>query len=78
MFFLSPIFYTMDFLGNGIARDVIMMNPLTFLMKFARAAILGGESIASEVFLFLFMTMVMMAVALIVFRKFEPYLAERV
>jgi lipopolysaccharide transport system permease protein len=78
LFFLTPVFYTIDFLGDGFARNCVMAIPLTQLMGFARAAILGGESIATELFFSLLLVSVLLKMSLIVFRKFEPFLAERV
>ena len=77
-FFLTPIFYTMDFLGDDIVRNVLMMNPLTHLTTFARSAILGGDSLVLEMAMSLLLTSVMLYLALMVFRIFEPYIAERV
>lgn len=78
LFFLTPIFYTMDYLGDGLARNIVMLNPLTHLTMFARSAILGGESIVMEMMVSLLLVSVMLILALFVFRKFEPFIAERV
>jgi len=78
LFFLTPIFYDMDFIGDGLARNIVMLNPLTHLTIFARGAILGGDSIVRELVITLLFTSVMLYLALLVFRKFEPFIAERV
>ena len=78
LFFLTPIFYTMDFIGDGFVRNIVMLNPLTHLTIFARNAILGGEPIFMEMMISLLLVSVMLSLALFVFRKFEPFIAERV
>jgi len=78
LFFLTPIFYTMDFIGDGFVRNIVMLNPLTHLTMFARNAILGGDSIVVEMTASLLLVSVMLLLALFVFRKFEPFIAERV
>jgi len=78
LFFLTPIFYTMDFIGDGFIRNIVLINPLTQLMILARSAILGGEPIFMEMMISLLLMSVMFFLALFVFRKFEPFIAERV
>lgn len=78
LFFLTPIFYTMDYVGDGFARNIVMLNPLTHLTMFARYAILGGDSLVMEMLISLLLVSVMLVLSLMVFRKFEPFIAERV
>jgi lipopolysaccharide transport system permease protein len=78
LFFLTPIFYTMDFIGDGFVRNIVMFNPLTHLAMFARYAILGGDSLVVEMLISLLLVSVMLLLSLLVFRRFEPFIAERV
>ena len=78
LFFLTPIFYDLDFVGDGIVRTVVMMNPLTHLTLLVRSAILGSGALWSELAICLAMTAVMLGLGLALFRRFEPYIAERV
>ena len=78
LFFLTPIFYQLDFLGEGSVRTIVLLNPLTHITMFARSAILGGDSLLMEMIVSLVLTAVFLAGAMVVFRKMEPYLAERV
>ncbi len=78
LFFLTPIFYTMDFLGDGVVRNIVLLNPLTHLATFARSAILGGGTVVVEMIIAVLVTTLLLAVALAVFKRFEPFIAERV
>lgn len=78
LFFLTPIFYNMEYLGDGIIRTVVMMNPLTHLTMFARSAIFSGESILMGLAVFGLLTLVLLVMSFLAFKRFEPNLAERV
>lgn len=78
LFFLTPIFYTMEFLGDGLIHGIVMMNPLTHLTMLARGAILGGESIVGPMIVSAALVTVLLMLAFTLFRKFEPFIAERV
>jgi len=78
LFFLTPIFYDMEFIGDGMVRILILLNPLTHLTLLARGAILGGGAVLSELAICFAMTAVMLGLGLALFRRFEPYIAERV
>ena len=78
LFFLTPIFYNMDYLGDGPVRTIVMLNPLTHITNFARSAILGGESVFVGMTFALLATIIFLFAAFLVFKKFEPFLAERV
>jgi lipopolysaccharide transport system permease protein len=78
LFFLTPIFYTMEFLGDGVIRDIVTLNPLTHLAHLARGAILGGVPIAGTMALAALLVGLMLAGSLAVFRRFEPFIAEQV
>lgn len=42
LFFVTPIFYTVAFLGDGLAAQVLYLNPLTHILEFSRSAIVDG------------------------------------
>jgi len=42
LFFITPVFFTSDVVGEGLARTVIEMNPLSGLIRLAREALLYG------------------------------------
>jgi lipopolysaccharide transport system permease protein len=45
LFFITPVFYSLQIVGEGIARSVLELNPLTGLIMLAREALLYGGSI---------------------------------
>ncbi len=45
LFFITPVFFTPEVVGEGMARTVIEMNPLSGLISLAREALLYGGSI---------------------------------
>jgi lipopolysaccharide transport system permease protein len=42
LFFITPVFFTPEVVGEGMARTVIEMNPLSGLIRLAREALLYG------------------------------------
>ena len=45
LFFITPVFFLPEVAGEGLARKVIEMNPLTGLVGLAREALLYGGPI---------------------------------
>jgi len=45
LFFITPVFFAPEVIGEGLARTVIELNPLTGLVALAREALLYGGSI---------------------------------
>jgi ABC-type polysaccharide/polyol phosphate export permease len=45
LFFLTPVFFTPDVVGEGFTRALLEFNPLTRLIAMAREALLYGGSI---------------------------------
>jgi ABC-2 type transport system permease protein len=44
LLFMSPIFYSLSFLDNNpLAKQVILWNPLTHIINYARQVVLNGE-----------------------------------
>lgn len=78
LFFLTPIFYQLDYLGDGVVRQIVLMNPLTHLATFARNAIFGGPTLWGELLVSVLLTLMLLLVSFRIFKRFEPVLAERV
>jgi len=45
LFFITPVFYSLQIVGEGIARSVLELNPLTGLIMLARESLLYGGAI---------------------------------
>ena len=45
LFFITPVFFSPQVVGEGVARTIIELNPLTRLITLAREALLYGGSI---------------------------------
>jgi ABC-2 type transport system permease protein len=78
LLFLTPVFYTRSFLGEGLAHDLVALNPLAQVIDLARAILLDGGLSLERLFGLLFINGLLVAVAFWLFRAFEPRLAEYV
>ena len=79
LFFVTPIFYAPSFLMEGKGKYVVLLNPLTHLITFARTILIEGSSIPGRLFLaLLFVNLCLLCVGFVVFRKYEPAFAERI
>ena len=78
LIFITPVFYSLSFLGNGLALRIVMLNPLTHLMTFSRSIIIDGiaPSLVSVGY-FLAVNGLLLIGALKLFRRMEPRFAER-
>jgi ABC-type polysaccharide/polyol phosphate export permease len=78
LFFVTPIFYDMSFVGDGIARQLVLLNPLTHLVTFARTVILGGTLPSVPVLLaYLGGNALLLVFSIRIFRRVEPAFAEQ-
>lgn len=78
LFFATPMIYSLDFLSPR-ARRFAMLNPLTHLIGYSRSIILEGRlPDATQFLLFLALTLALVYVAVLIFRRAEPALLERV
>jgi len=76
LFFITPIFYDLSHIG-GIAKTIALLNPLTHLIGFSRAIIIGGTTFSFEVWGIMFLAnSVLIYLAFTLFKKFEPTFAE--
>jgi len=70
LFFLTPVFFTLDVAGKGFARLILELNPLTGLITIARQSLLYGGAIHfEELVLALLGPMVVMGLGVVVFRS---------
>jgi ABC-type polysaccharide/polyol phosphate export permease len=79
LIFITPVFYDLPFVGHGLARYIVLLNPLTHLILFSRDLLVEGEMFSGPAFLVLLLVNVaMLYVAIATFRRLEPTFAERV
>jgi ABC-type polysaccharide/polyol phosphate export permease len=79
LFFVTPIFYGFSFVGEGLAKYVVLANPLTHSIDFARAVIIKGQLFDMKLFLGLVSCNAVLIYATYkMFKKLEPAFAENV
>ena len=79
LFFVTPIFYGFSFVGEGLAKYVVLANPLTHSIDFARAVIIKGQLFDMKLFLGLVSCNAVLIYATYkMFKKLEPTFAENV
>jgi lipopolysaccharide transport system permease protein len=79
LFFITPIFYGLSFVGGGIAKYLLLANPLTHSIIFARALIIKGQPFDLNIFLLLVLANGCLVYATYkMFKKLEPTFAENV
>ena len=79
LFFVTPIFYGFSFVGEGIAKYVVLANPLTHSIDFARFVIIQGRLFDMKLFLVLVCCNALLVYAAYkIFKKLEPTFAENV
>jgi len=79
LFFITPIFYDLAYLGDGVAKEIALMNPLTHLICFSRVIIIGKSTPSFKVMAWFFLINIFLIyLAYKVFKKFEPSFAERI
>jgi ABC-type polysaccharide/polyol phosphate export permease len=77
LFFTTPIIYDLTFLGP-LTRKLALLNPLTHLIGFARTIIMDGRvPPVTHMPGFLLANLLLLSLALMVFRRAEPALVER-
>jgi ABC-type polysaccharide/polyol phosphate export permease len=78
LFFITPIFYDLSFLGEGTAKYIALINPLTHLIIFSRTIIINGEQIPfSRIFTFFIISLLFIIFSFKLFKYFEPRFAEK-
>ncbi len=79
MMFVTPIFYSTSFLGEGAVRYLLMLNPLAQLIEMFRTVLIDGQSPAPEALLAsAAINSLLVWVSWRIFRALEPRFAEYV
>ena len=79
LLFTTPIFYELELLGDGLARNMALLNPLTHVIIFSRTVLIQGRLMPVGLFLALAaVNALLVLVALRTFRRLKPAFAERV
>lgn len=69
LFFLTPIFFNLELAGEGFARKMLELNPLTRLISLARESLLyGGHIGLADASLALLGPMIVLLFGILVFR----------
>lgn len=77
LFFLTPVIFTLDMLSPRL-RQIALLNPLAHVMGFTRTLLLDGRLPPIEhLVLFALVNLALGYGALVVFRRAEPALLER-
>ena len=77
LFFITPVFFTPEVVGEGMARTVIEMNPLTGLVSLAREALLyGGPIDMAQAGLALLGPMVVLILGGMLFHAVKPRIPD--
>jgi lipopolysaccharide transport system permease protein len=79
LFFITPIFYGFSFVGRGVGRYVLLANPLSHSITFARTVVLSGHLFDWRQFTALFaINGLMLYGSYKVFKRLEPIFSENV
>jgi len=76
-FFLTPIIYKLDFLPDNV-QQILLINPMTHVIEAAHNLMLYGiyPSISSIIYLIV-STFVILIIGIIIFRKYNPDIVEK-
>jgi ABC-type polysaccharide/polyol phosphate export permease len=79
LFFITPIFYSISFLCDGLPKYIVLANPLTHSITFARSLIIEGKLFSLRSFLIHFAANTFLVYASYwIFKKLEPAFSENV
>jgi lipopolysaccharide transport system permease protein len=77
LFFITPVFFSPEVVGEGVARTVLELNPLTRLITLAREALLYGGSIdPTQAVLALLGPLVVLALGWMLFNATKPRIPD--
>lgn len=77
-FFLTPIFYSLDML-SPFKRNVILLNPMTHVIKASREILLDGKFPELQGLLYTFIVAtIFFIIGYILFKKYEGYFVEKI
>lgn len=76
LFFITPIFYAKTYV-SGIARLIVALNPLTYILEFGREILIYGNLPNGLIFIAIFSLHVfLLVIAYWFFRRLEPRIVE--
>jgi len=79
LFFITPIFYGLSFVGRGLAHYVLLANPLAHVIMFARTILIDGKLFDPKDFVLVFAVNVFFLYGSYkIFKRLEPTFAENV
>ena len=79
LFFITPIFFGLSFVGQGLGRYLLLINPLSHTIVFARDLLTKGQIFDLQEFAVLFATnAVLLYISYKIFKRLEPMFAENV
>lgn len=77
LFFVTPVFFAPDIVGDGLGRLVLELNPLTGLLALARESLLYGNPIApAEALIALVGPFTVLLVGWLLFRATSPRIPD--
>ena len=77
LIFITPIFYDRSFLGEGLGRWILLLNPLAYLINFSRTLIIDGKPVDFvSAMLLLLVTSVFLLSTFKLFKIYEPVFSE--
>lgn len=78
LIFITPIFYDPSFLGDGLGRYILFLNPLTHLINFSRTLIIDGRPLSLQPATFMLLASgFLLFFSFRVFKRYEPAFSER-
>lgn len=79
LFFITPIFYGLSFVGRGVGKYVLLANPLSHSIIFARTLLITGQLFDLRQFITLFAVNAFLLYASYkIFKRLEPTFSENV
>jgi ABC-type polysaccharide/polyol phosphate export permease len=77
LIFITPIFYAGSFLGEGLGRYILLLNPLAYLINFSRTLIIDGKPVAFQsALVLLLVTSLLLFFSFRLFKNYEPVFSE--
>jgi ABC-type polysaccharide/polyol phosphate export permease len=78
LFFITPTFYAASLLGDGVAKYIVVLNPLAYMISFTRAVMIDNVLPAWQPLLIFFvLNAFLIFAAFKLFKRYEPVFAER-
>ncbi|MEJ5166975.1 MAG: ABC transporter permease, partial [Thermoanaerobaculia bacterium] len=79
LFFATPIIYSIEMIPASILKKIILLNPLTHLMRLWQYPLFYGKLPGYKSFLYILAVILIFAILyLIIFKKYKEEIVERV